>query len=312
MPVVEALPVGPDTTRWAVWGTTAHLVVTDPAQLPTAGRLARRYLAEVDEACSRLRGDSEIHRVQRAAGRTVRVSGLLAEFVAVALHAAEVTDGDVDPTVGAAMVRLDHHRDLSRLPTCGGWRVPERPTPGWRRVHLDGRALTVPVGVLLDLGATAKAHAVDRCARAVATECGTGVLIGLGGDIATAGPAPEGGWRVRVPGDPAGTVTLPAGAALATSGTTGRSHRILDPRTGRPAPETWRTVSVTGDTSVQASTLTTAAMVRGVDAHPWLAGLGAPARLVSVDGQVITLGGWPAVAQPVHRNPPRTAQAAPR
>jgi thiamine biosynthesis lipoprotein len=71
-------------------------------------------------------------------------------------------------------------------------------------------------------------------------------------------------------------------------------------------------VSVTGDTSVQASTLTTAAIVRGVDARPWLAELDAPARLVSADGQVITLGGWPAVTQPVHRNPPSTAQAAPR
>ncbi|HEV7899396.1 MAG TPA: FAD:protein FMN transferase [Planosporangium sp.] len=305
MPLIETLPVGVDTAQWAVWGSTARLVVTTPARLPAARKLVRRQLSAVDKACSRFRGSSEIHRVQRAGGRPVRVSELLAEFVAVSLRAAERSDGDVDPTIGAAMVRLGHDRDLSLLPTCGGWQARERPAPGWRRVHLDGRELTVPVGVLLDLGATAKAHAADRCARAVAEECGTGVLVSLGGDIATAGPAPEGGWRVLVqdrPGDPACTVALPAGVALATSSTAGRQwrasgrilHHILDPRTCQPAPVVWQTVSVTAHTCVDANTAATAAIVRGKDANAWLGGLGAPARLVAADGRVVTLGGWPA------------------
>src|SRR5207249_9194249 len=137
-------------------------------------------------------------------------------------------DGDVDPTVGAAMVRLGYDRDFSVLPTCGGWVVRQRPAPGWRSVHLQGRRLTVPTGVLLDLGATAKAYTADRCARLVGERCDTGVLVSLGGDIATAGPAPPGGWRVLVqdrPGEPACTVALPAGAGLATSSTISRRWR---------------------------------------------------------------------------------------
>jgi thiamine biosynthesis lipoprotein len=162
--------------------------------------------------------------------------------------------------------------------------------------------LTVPTGVLLDLGATAKAVTADRAAARVAAELGTGVLVALGGDIATAGPGPDGGWRVLVrdrPGDPQCTVRLPAGAALATSSTVARTwgrpgellHHILDPRTARPTPRVWRTVSVAAFTCLRANTLSTAAIVRGHAAPDLLRGV--PARLVTPDLDVLRLGGWP-------------------
>jgi thiamine biosynthesis lipoprotein len=174
----------------------------------------------------------------------------------------------------------------------------------WRDIHLDGTELTVPAGTLLDLGATAKARAADRCAALAAAGCGTGVLVALGGDMATAGPAPD-GWPILVrdgADQPASKVRLPAGSALATSSTISRSwsagwrtlHHILDPRTGRPASRAWRTVSVAADDCAQANTLSTAAVVRGERALPWLRSLGATARLVAADGTVTTIGGWPA------------------
>ncbi len=58
--------------------------------------------------------------------------------------------------------------------------------------------LRLPAGVQLDLGATAKAFAADRAARRAQAEVGGGVLVSLGGDIATAGEAPGQGWVVRV------------------------------------------------------------------------------------------------------------------
>jgi thiamine biosynthesis lipoprotein len=267
MPLVEALPVGPDTAQWDVWGTTARIVVTDPAK--------------------------------RAAARA------LVEVVGVALAAAERSNGDVDPTVGAAMAALGYDRDLSELPAQGPViRLVTRPAPGWRRVRLDGRRLVLPAGLRLDLGATAKAYTADRCAELVAARCEVGVLVGLGGDIATAGPAPEGGWRILVqdrPGDPHCTVALPGGAALATSSIASRQwrrgnrllHHILDPRTCQPAAPVWRTVSVVAQRCVDANTLTTAALVRGHAALPWLWRSGLPARLVTAGGDLVTLGGWP-------------------
>jgi thiamine biosynthesis lipoprotein len=299
MPLVETLPVRDDTAQWPVWGTVARIVVTDPGVIQEATAIVRAELAAVDVACSRFRPDSELIAACRS-GRTTTVGPLLAELVAAALGAARETGGDVDPTVGAALCGLGYDRDFAALT---GRRVAPAvqvfPTPDWRTVRLDGRELTVPPGVLLDLGATAKALAADRAAATVAAELGTGVLVALGGDIATAGPAPQGGWRVLVqdrPGDPQCTVRLPAGAALATSSTVSRAwgdlHHILDPRTGRPAPPIWRTVSVAACSCLRANTLSTAAIVRGSGAPALLAG--GPARLVTADRDVLRLGGWPA------------------
>ncbi len=227
---------------------------------------------------------------------TTRLSPLLAEAIAVALRAARLTDGDVNPTVAGAMSALGYDRDFALLPDAGPpVRLTVRAVPGWRQVGLDeqSRLLTLPRGVNLDLGATAKAWAADRSAARLAGALGCGVLVGLGGDIAVAGPPPEGGWRIRVqdvtgrpedpPQGPAAVVAIQEGG-LATSSTTARRwrrggdvlHHILDPRTGLPAPVYWRTVSVAAATCVDANTASTAAIIRGPQALDWLSNLGLP------------------------------------
>lgn len=280
--------------------------MTDPAALGDAERIVRDVLDDVDRACSRFRADSELSRLSDTGGATsATVSPLLAELLAAALAAARRTGGDVDPTVGSALVACGYDRDLARLPTD----APALPAvtlrvPGWRRVTLSGRRLQLPPGVVLDFGATAKAVAADRAACRVTAACGVGVLVALGGDIATAGPGPAGGWQVLVsdgPGEPACTVALAAGAALATSRPRSRRwrrggewlHHILDPRTGLPAEPVWRTVSVAAATCWAANTAATAALVRGAAAPGLLRAHGSAARLVTADGGVRTLGGWP-------------------
>jgi FAD:protein FMN transferase len=300
----ETLLTGDTVAQWPVWSTTARVVVTDPGVLAEARSLVEAELASVDRACSRFRPDAELARAEQA-GEEVEVSELLADLVATALEAARRTGGDVDPTLGQALAQLGYDRDLPLVPVHGpALPLRVRPAPGWRRVRLSGRRLSVPEGVRMDLGATAKARAADRCARAVAGALGTGVLVELGGDLATAGAGPAEGWRIFVrdqPGDPACTVTVPSGSAMATSSTTSRSwrrgdrllHHVLDPRTCLPASFVWRSVTVAAGLCVDANILTTAALVRGQQALPWLDGLGVPARLVDYAGHVHVLGGWP-------------------
>jgi thiamine biosynthesis lipoprotein len=305
MPLVETLPVRPGTAQWPVWGTVARVVVTDPAAATGARRIVEAELAAVDEACSRFRPDSELRRACTSPG-PVMIGERLAELVGTALDAARETGGDVDPTVGSAICALGYDTDFADLDRAvrRGATLRVVPTADWRDVRLAGRELTVPAGVLLDLGATAKALAADRCAALVSAQLGVSVLVSLGGDIATAGPGPAGGWQIRVqdgPDQPCAQVALPGGAALATSSTISRRwrsagelvHHILDPRTGRPAAPVWRTASVAAFSCVRANTLCTAALVRGAAAVTWLRGLGAPARLVAADGTVVTVGAWP-------------------
>ena len=294
---------------WRALGTLVQLVVTEPGRLTGARRMLEDDLAAVDATCSRFREDSEIRSLT---GGRHRVSPLLAEAIAVALRAARLTDGDVDPTVGAAMSAAGYDRDFQYIePNGAPLRLTVRQVPGWREVRLDGRSVIVPAGVRLDLGATAKAWAADRSAARIARQLGCGVLVSLGGDIAVAGPPPAKGWRIRVQdvtgpadGTPEGPYALIVvrDGGLATSSTTARRwqrggdvlHHILDPRTSLPAEPVWRTVSVTAGSCADANAASTAAIIRGRRALGWLAQLGLPARLVDATGAVFTVAGWPA------------------
>jgi FAD:protein FMN transferase len=289
------LTAGPDTAQWPVWTTTARLVVTDPRALSEATTLVKGLLAEVDRACSRFRPDSELARVP--ADTPTQVSPLLAELVAAALTAARRTGGAVDPTVGSAMAALGYDRDLADVRDDGIPRVSV--VPGWRSVRLTGTELTIPHGAVLDLGATGKAFAADRCAALVSQLFDVGVLVSLGGDIATAGAGPHQGWQIFVD-SPAELIALPSGAAIATSSTDSRTwrrgghvlHHVLDPATGAPARRVWRSASVVADRCVDANMLSTAALVRGPGAPGLLRDFGVPARLTAVDATVWKLGGW--------------------
>ena len=311
------------TKRFTALGTSVHLLVTDPGAADRACALLAEELDAIDRACSRFRPDSELWRVNHACGRTTRISSLLAEAVAVALDAAEITDGDVDPTCGRSLARLGYDRDFAAArQNTSPLSQPAVPAAGWQAVELDceRHEITVPGEVMLDLGATAKALAADRAAVRIAASLNCGTVVNLGGDIRAAGVPPDEGWRIGIvdnrefdgteagdgpatPGPPAwDAVVAIRDGGLATSSTKVRAwsrgttplHHIIAPGTGMPADSCWRTVSVAAATCVDANTASTAAIIRGERAPGWLAGQRLPARLVGHGGEVVTVAGWPA------------------
>lgn len=308
------------TVSFPALGTTATVVAAGTEQQGfRATNAVRVELGAIDLACSRFRPDSELSRLNAARGRPVPVSPLLLEAVEVALRAARLTAGLVDPTVGGTLRKLGYDRDFASLRATDpahesmardlAVTLVARRAPGWRVVACDRArgTITLPDDVELDLGATAKALAADRAAAAAERLAGCSVLVSLGGDIAVAGACPDGGWPVRVTDNQAGgadepgqTVSVVAGG-LATSGTTVRRwryagaevHHLIDPATGRPAGDTWRTATVAAATCVDANIATTAAIILGPAAPAWLSSQRLPARLVAADGAVTCVAGWP-------------------
>lgn len=306
---------GPATARWQALGSTVVLRAAEPSRLEPAVEAVRDVLARIDAACSRFRSDSELSRLNDAGGRPVAVGPLLLAEIALALRAAELTDGAVDPCVGAALERAGYDRDWQLIAADGDApgeipAVTARRRADWQAVEIDrvnGRA-RVPAGVRLDLGATAKAHAADLACAAAHERVGGGVLVALGGDVATCGEPPAGGWEVHVTDDHRDGPDAPgqrvwvASGGLATSSVAVRRwrrggremHHIIDPATERPALTPWRTVSVAAADCADANIASTAALVRGEDAPRWLAERGLPARLVALDGRVQRVAQWPA------------------
>ena len=168
--------------------------------------------------------------------------------------------------------------------------------------------MRVPAGVELDFGATAKALCVDRGGagdrerdryrrdgeprrRPRRRRAAAASRDGRCSSTDDHAASPDGaGQRIRI--DAGG---------LATSGTTVRRwmrgdrklHHVVDPATGLPAHEHWRTASVTAASCVDANIASTAAVVMGADAPRWLEARSLPARLVRVDGTVTYVAGWP-------------------
>lgn len=294
-------------------GTTAVLLVDPDSSLAAARAVLTAEIDAIDVACSRFREDSELSRANASASAWFTVSPLFLEALDVALRGARVTGGLVDPTVGTALRVLGYDRDFGRLDLTGPpLRVAVQRVAGWHTIEIDRprSAVRIPQGVELDFGATAKALCADRAARAIGRATGASVLVSLGGDVAIGGPKRADGWAVAVaddhaaPADLASELVVIASGGLATSGTTNRRwtrgdrslHHVVDPATGLPADEHWRTVSVTAASCVDANIASTAAVVMGADAPEWLDARNLPSRLVAVDGSVTYVGGWPAPA----------------
>ena len=307
----ESGAMNPATASFPALGTTAEVTTLDPVALSAAIEILERELDAIDRACSRFRADSEVSRLAESGGRWMPASRLLREALRAGVSAAEQTGGSVDPTVGASLRALGWDADFRVVVARSApARIELVPAAGWRRIEIDdvrGRVRTPP-GVVVDLGATAKALAADRAAAAAWRATGSAVLVNLGGDIAVAGPAPAGGWPIlvtddhRAPSLADGQVVAIAAGGLATSSTTvrrwrtteGTVHHVVDPRTGRPAAEVWRTVSVAAASCVDANTASTAALVIGEGAPAWLERRRLAARLVRPDGRITLTGDWPA------------------
>jgi thiamine biosynthesis lipoprotein len=274
--------------------------------LAPAHAAASLILREVDRACSRFRADSDLVRANRAPGRWVRVDPLLAAATSVARLAAELTDGLVTPCLGRTLAALGYDRDLRLVReggTASGKVLPAPTTDAWRQVRVREDAVVVPRGCQLDLGATAKAWTADVVVSSIVDRLGCRVLVSLGGDLRVGGP-PGPPWPVRVSEgreDEGGQLVEVSAGGLATSttilrrwnGPDGEVHHLIDPRTNRPVSGPLRTVTAAGVSCLAANIASTAALVLGDAAVPWLENNGVSARLTYDDGHVTSTSSWP-------------------
>jgi FAD:protein FMN transferase len=265
--------MGTAAARFRAMGTDVHvLVVGGPSGLP---EVARELVEALEARWSRFRPDSEVSRLNRHAGRPVRVSPETLTLVRRAVDGAAATGGRFDPTVLGAVLRAGYDRSFELLPAD----PPPGRSPlglGWRRIAVDAArsTVTLPAGVGLDPGGIGKGLAADLLVGALLARGAAGACANLGGDLRVDGDAPGGGpWVVDVghplrPG-PAATVGLRRGA-VATSSRVRRAwgprrdhHHLIDPATGRPARSGLAAATVLAAEGWQAEVLAKAAFVAG-------------------------------------------------
>jgi FAD:protein FMN transferase len=276
--------------------------------LPRADLAAATVVEELfwswESALSRFRPDSELSRLNAAAGRPVRVSWLLLTVVEAALRAAAATDGVFDPTLEPALRALGYDRTFADVAPDGP--AQARPAPGgaWRRIQLDRDAgtLRLPAGSAVDLGGIAKGMAVDAAIGELVRRGVAAAVVDAGGDIAVTGRPPVGqAWQLSVETRRGERAIGIAGGALATSGISRRRwqragaevHHLVDPRTGASARNDLWSVTTAAASCAQAEVAAKVAFVLGRrEGARFLLRRGIPALLVGRDGDESLVGSW--------------------
>jgi FAD:protein FMN transferase len=285
-------------------GSAVHLLVSG-ADVDLLER-ARARLDQLESRWSRFLDDSELCRVNAAAGRPVRVSPDTAQVVRRSVEAWRVTGGLFDPAVLAAVESAGYDRSFERLEATAATRpgTATRPSPGCDGIEVEGDIVRVPCGVRLDLGGIGKGYAADQVAYELRQDGATGACVNLGGDVRVSGPSDGGtGWAIGItdPFDETAnmtTVTLDEGA-VATSSRLRRRwrrgeeelHHLIDPRTGEPAQTSLVAVTVVAAQAHWAEILAKAALIAGKDVgRQLLEHNGLSALLVSEDGDIERVG----------------------
>jgi thiamine biosynthesis lipoprotein len=257
-----------------------------------AARAAFDRIAQLEDAMSDYRSESEVRRLERHVGAWVRVSDELFTVLERALEVAEATDGAFDPTVGPLVALWRSARRSGQLPRSRPL-DSARSLVGWRQVALDSAGQRVRLrqaGMRLDLGGIAKGFILQRALEALRGQGIRSALVEAGGDIAL-GDAPPArlGWGIAV-GD---TALVLANTSVATSGPQVqfveiagvRYSHIVDPRTGLGITSS-RQATVVATDGALADALATALTILDVDGRAR-----ALARFPHVHG-VVSERGW--------------------
>jgi thiamine biosynthesis lipoprotein len=270
-----------------VMGTTAHvIVVADSVDAAGDGvEYARARLEQLERRWSRFRPDSEIARLNAAAGTPVVVHPDTLRLVEHAVDGWHRTDGRFDPTVLDAVVALGYDRDFDAIDRAAPHPVTVTiPAPGCAGIVTDRvvGAVRLPPGVHVDPGGIGKGLAADLVVDALMRAGARGVLVNVGGDLRVEGDAPDrDGWCVAIDHPHTGatlTETRLDGGAVASTWSTrrtwggpgGERHHLVDPATGTCATSGLAGVTVLAARAWWAEVLAKAAFVAGPVAGPEL------------------------------------------
>ena len=268
--------------QWPVMGTFLNVtaIAPDSGQARAALAAAGRAVFRVDSLMSTWKPESEISRLNAAAG-TAAWTALSAETLEVllaSLRLAELSGGAFDVTVGPLMQAWGFRGGEQRKPRPAQL-DSARALVGTAGLEVDSAASQARLrvaGSAVDLGAIAKGYALDLAAAALRSEGASAGLVDLGGNVVVFG-RPQGEraeWVIGIldPRDPTATIgeiSLRAGAVASSgdyeqffeAGGVRYSH-IMDPARGEPARGTLQT-TVLAPTGMLADGLSTTLFVLG-------------------------------------------------
>ena len=236
------------------------------------------YCADYEKMLSRTVEGSDIWNINHAGGTTVTVSDETAEILRTAIEISEKSGGAFDVTIAPVSALWDF--------TSGSQVIPEPAMikqvihyVDYRQIRLEGNSVTLPAGMMIDLGGIAKGYIADAVKTKLEAAGITSAILSFGGNIVSIGLKPDGSpWKVGIQDidEPTGKsmmVSLNFGGSTVTSGIYERGftvdgvryHHILSSETGWPIQNELASVTIFSDSSMIGDALSTAVFALGME-----------------------------------------------
>jgi Membrane-associated lipoprotein involved in thiamine biosynthesis len=245
----------------------------------TDGQILKDAMAECgryERMLSRTMEDSDVWRINHAGGGPVEVSDDTAAILRCAREISEKSGGAFDVTIAPVSTLWHFNDENPSLPDADELaRTAE--LVDYTKLELNGNTVTLPEGMMIDLGGIAKGYIADRIRDYLAERGVEHAILSFGGNIVSIGAKPDGTeWRVGIRDIDKGPdqymlIARNVGGSTVTSGTYERGfdldgvryHHLLSPDTGWPVQNGLASVTILSESSMTGDALSTAAFVLG-------------------------------------------------
>ena len=233
---------------------------------------------DLEKKLSRTIEGSDVWNINHAEGKTVTVSPETAEILQTALQVSEWSGGAFDITVAPASVLWDFSSGEMNIPSAEALAAAAEKID-YRKVMISGNEVTLPEGMMIDLGGIAKGYIADAVKKELAEAGIQSAILSFGGNIVSIGLKPDGSpWKVGIQdiNEPSGTsmmISLNYGGSTVTSGIYERGftkdgityHHILSSETGWPVQNELASVTIFSESSMLGDALSTAVFALGTE-----------------------------------------------
>ena len=253
---------------------TLTAYVTDVQLLEDALKECGRYEALL----SRTREGSDVWRINHAGGQPVEVSEDTLVLLETARQVSALSGGAFDATIAPVSTLWDFTSGADVVPDAAVIEAAAARVD-YTKVVIDGSAVILPEGMMIDLGGIAKGYIADQVKGYLEDRGVTSAILSFGGNIVAIGEKPDGSpWRVGIQDidRPTGEYMLVSknfGGSTVTSGIYERGfekdgvyyHHILDSKTGWPVQNELASVTIFSESSMWGDALATAAFALGTE-----------------------------------------------
>ena len=296
----SSLPGEEDLTyNDTLFDTVIRIQILDPVDKEVLDG-CRKLCQDYDALFSRTNENSDIYKINHAAGQAVEVSEETITLLNKGIYYCELSGGIFDITIGAASNLWDFKAETPS--------VPSSDAIAYAVSHIDYKNIIIKDNTVrladpeaaIDVGAVAKGYIADRIKEYLEDNGVRHAVIDLGGNILTIGTKTDGSdynIGIQKPFDETGSPVTSVKIADKSVVTTGiyqryfeidgkKYHHILDPVTGYPCDNDLYSVSIITDSSLTADALSTVCYLMGYEK-----GMALIDQLDNVDAIFITKDG---------------------